>query len=209
MKGITRRQRQVLNFIQDFLDKHNHSPSYRDIQEHLGINNVSAVHKHIHALARKKYISLEPHCSRSIMPTSSPIKKQQIQDKQLSVLLPFIGTLSFDNLIETFASPSILPIPKFIMPHTENAYVLQVKDNSFVEEQVCMGDYLIIQTACEPKPNDIILASIELSGISLRRVEQYDSYIVLSHLAHHGHSKKYPLTDIHIHAVVKGIYRAL
>lgn len=208
MKGITLRQKQVLNFVQEFLEKNEHSPSYKDIQNHLGIKNISAVHKHIHALVRKNYIALEPHCSRSIIPTHTPLKKKNIQDKERSITLPFIGTLSYTDLIETFASPSSLAVPKFIIPSPDNAYVLQVKDNSYSEEQISAGDFLIIKTASEPQYNDIILTSIQLTGICIKRVKQYDTTVILSHLSDHSRAKKYPITDIHVHAIVVGLYRS-
>jgi repressor LexA len=74
--AITRRQRQVYDFISDFVQKNGYSPSFEEIGEGLGLSSLATVHKHISNLEKKALLTRDYNRSRSIdlLPPKGPFE---------------------------------------------------------------------------------------------------------------------------------------
>ena len=104
MKGVTKRQQEVLSYIQKYIQSHRHSPSYREIMEYFGMSSPASIHKHVAALQRKGLINLEKGCSRSITVLCPQADPGDVTPKEdlVSVELSFIGTISAGHPIDMF-----------------------------------------------------------------------------------------------------------
>ena len=103
MKGLTSKQTEILQFIQNFIDRNHYSPSYREIMHHFSFNSPGTVYKHLHTLKRKGVLTAEKQSHRSIMPVQQPKVTNEGADMQL----PLIGNLSIGYPLELFARPQI------------------------------------------------------------------------------------------------------
>ena len=165
MKGLTKRQREVVDFIDEFIHKNHFSPSYRDIMAHFGFSSLGSVHCHLKILRRKGFVSQEDHCSRSITLT----KHQQSTDFQGNVECSLIGHLSANSPIETFPQIQSVALPSFLVPNPEMSYVLRARGDSLVEENIADGDLIIVETVTDPQPGDTVVALIEGSHTAVKR----------------------------------------
>ncbi len=156
MKGLTERQRQVLDFIQEYIQSRRYSPTYREIQEHFGFSSLGSVFKYINILKRKGMLTSEKQSSRSLMPSDFSLHKETAEE----LLLPFIGHLSAGIPIETFPRSQTLAVPPLLVQHPESTYVLRVRGDSFQEELIADGDLLIVEARNEALAGEQILGAL-------------------------------------------------
>src|SRR5262245_26913691 len=107
MIGLTKKQQEILAFIQDFIQRYHYSPSYREIMHHFGFASLGTVSKHLNALKRKGVLAGEKQSSRSIHPTFTDDR----QKNTFEVELPFMGHLTAGLPIETFPQAQTLAVP--------------------------------------------------------------------------------------------------
>src|SRR5437016_873353 len=123
MKGLTPKQHEVLKFIQQFIEQHHYSPSYRDIMHHFELNSLGSVYKYIRTLQRKGVLAADKHSHRSMKPIQIPKNVKESTDIQL----PLIGNLSIGYPLELFIQPQMIAVPSSLIQAPDNTYILQVQ----------------------------------------------------------------------------------
>lgn len=174
MHTLTKKQKQVLDFIQDFQTEKSISPSYREIQTHFGFSSLSSVFQHIHALQKKGCIQLQKHTPRSLQLGE---KLSGLQDYLTHV--PFIGRLKAGFPLETFAKIESMALPTAWIKNPENTYLLQVFGDTLFEEQIADGDFLIIEARQEIAPGEMALVLINNHDMLLKRYFPEENFIRL------------------------------
>ncbi|MBA3722788.1 MAG: repressor LexA [Parachlamydiaceae bacterium] len=182
MKGLTQKQRDILNFIQNYIKEKNFSPSYRDIMEHFSLTSPGSVYNFIQTLKRKGALSNEKQCSRSLMPTETIVPKSSESEIQL----PFIGNISGGIPIEMFVQSQTLTIPALLVPHPENTYILRAEGSSLNEELICDGDLLLVEARQEAQPGEIIVGLINQNETIIKKYYSEGLYIRLEGHTHHS-----------------------
>ncbi|MDF2549409.1 MAG: lexA [Chlamydiales bacterium] len=182
MKGMTKRQREILFFIETYIEEHQSSPSYREIAEHFSIQSVSSVHKHIKALKRKGMLTLEEHCARSLYPIeqkedSPPPRAESVPEGLMEI--PFVGTLSKGQLIETFFEPKAAKLPSFCVQDASLSYLLQLKDDSFASESLFQNDFIVVEAREEAEPGELVIALINKQEAIVRKYYPEGTYVRL------------------------------
>ncbi len=165
MPGLTKRQKEVADFISAFIEKHRHSPSYREIQKHFGFGSVGSVHKHIQMLIRKGVVSHDPHCSRSLSMNAHVF----LTPSPAEVDVPLIGFISGKGPIEMFPKMQSVTLPSALVIEASSAYALRVRGDSLHEEQLCDGDVLVVETRTHPDPGDTVVALVAGARTVVRR----------------------------------------
>ena len=175
MKGLTKRQKEVLDFIQEFTKEHRYSPSFREIAHHFNFSSVGTVHRLISCLKRKGALENESHAARSL------IVKQEALALPLSsdLTLPLIGDISKGLPIELFSDSRNISVPIFLVPSPENSYVLRAQGNSLQEEQILEGDLLIVEARQEALPGEIVIGTLHRHETLVKRYEPEGNYIRL------------------------------
>src|SRR5438105_2577661 len=138
MKGLTKKQDEVLSFIQEFIHAHRYSPSYREIMQRFSFSSLGSVYKHVYALKRKGFLTAEKQRSRSMM-----LSEALAKSKNNGTELPFIGYIRAGFPIETFPKAQTIAVPDFFIHVPEQTYVLKAKGDSLSEELICDGDYIV------------------------------------------------------------------
>jgi repressor LexA len=203
MKGLTPKQREILQFIERFVEERQYSPSYREIMERFAFRSPGSVSKHLHALKKKGAIVADKQSHRSILPVQQALQVKQTTDIQL----PLIGNLTIGYPLELFERPQWIAVPAYLAPIPTHTYLLQVHGDSLMEEWILDGDYLLIEARQEIEPGEIILGLINQHDTVLKRYYPEGQYIRLES----QHPQFQPLTvrleHISIQGVMTGLFR--
>lgn len=203
MKGLTKRQQEVLAFIQYFINTNNYSPSYREIMNHFGFSSLGTVSKHIDALIRKGALSAEKQCSRSLMPTHPTTQTPS----QPEVELPFIGHVSTDAHVETFPQVQTLAVPEFLVHSPESSYVLRARGDTLNDEMIADGDLLVIEARNEAFDGETVVATTPDAHTIIKRYHPEGNYIRLTSPSPHIEPLIIRYDDLVIHGILASLLR--
>ncbi|HEV3219455.1 MAG TPA: transcriptional repressor LexA [Candidatus Acidoferrales bacterium] len=164
---LTKRQKEVLDFLVGFLNKHGYSPSFEEIAKSLKLNSLATVHKHITTLERKGFIRRGYNQSRSIEIHQLPKPvREQVADRQ-TVELPLMGRIAAGRPLEAMEERETLSLGDFA--RGANTFVLQVKGNSMQDDHILNGDYVVVEQTQVANPGEIIVALVGGTDATLKR----------------------------------------
>lgn len=181
MKGLTKRQMEVLSFIENYIETQGFSPSYREIMRSFGFSSIGTVSKHINTLKRKGLLINEKQCSRSLAPTAKFNNSKKVPE----IELPYIGYISANSAIETFQQNQTLAIPDFLVHNPKDTYVLRARGNSLNDELISDGDLLLIETRTEPLDAETIVANTTHHKTLIKKYHPEGNYVRLSSQSPH------------------------
>lgn len=161
--SLTKKQREVLNFIVSFIRDHDYSPSYQEIAEHFGLSSRSTVHQHIQTLIQKGYLNSEGGAVRSVEPTKKVISFSK------AVNLPLSGLITAGAPIEAIDTREVMTVPQQLARDPANSYILRVKGDSMVEDGILDGDYVVVHRNPSPKNGDVVVALLSNAYATLKR----------------------------------------
>jgi repressor LexA len=165
MKGLTPKQHEILHFIQNFIEQHHYSPSYREIMQHFDFTSPASVYKHIRTLLRKGVLTAEKNAHRSLL----PIQTRQPLKELIEIQLPLIGNISVGYPLELFVQPQMLAVPSSLVQTPENTYILQTQGDALQDEWIQDGDLLLIEARQDIQPGEITLGLINQHDTVLKR----------------------------------------
>ncbi len=168
--ALTRRQKQVYDFISNFVDRHGYSPSYEEIAEGLGLSSLATVHKHISNLEDKQLLRRDYNRSRSIdlLKPRGRMKQSLAVAAESSMSLPLLGRIAAGRPLEAVENPESISLADFT--RSKEVYVLQVKGESMQDEHILDGDYVLVEKADAARDGDIVVALIDGSDATLKRL---------------------------------------
>ncbi|MAF81187.1 repressor LexA [bacterium] len=159
---LTKRQSITLDYIREFLAKHNYAPSYRDIMKGTGIKSPATAYNHVQALRDKGYLSLTDGQMRSVELT----EKSNMFTRGIE--LPLVGTIAAGEPIEAIENNESISVPLELLPNL-NCYVLQVKGESMIEDGILDGDFVIVERSFYPENGDTVVALLDNENATLKR----------------------------------------
>lgn len=159
---LTKRQKQILDFISEYVVMNSYAPSYREIAEHFGLNSPATVFEHIKALEDKGYLRAQESEARSIELTG----KSRVAQK--SYELPLAGLITAGQPIEAVETKETISVPAELV-RDENSFVLKVKGESMVEDGILDGDYVIVERNFYPKNGDVVVALLDNAYATLKK----------------------------------------
>src|SRR6202161_428141 len=165
--AITRRQRQVYDFISDFVQKHNYSPSFEEIGEGLELNSLATVHKHITNLEKKGLLTRDYNKSRSIdlLPPKGRLK--QAMSVNTTMVLPLMGRIAAGQPIEAVQNNETISLADFV--RSKEVFVLEVRGESMQDEAILDGDYVVVEKTKTGYNGDIVVALTDAADAALKR----------------------------------------
>lgn len=173
--SLTPKQKEVLDFIVNFISDQGYPPSYREIASGLKLASPSTVHTHVQALRERGFLHGADNSGapRELEPTDKATKWGR------SVMLPLVGFITAGRPIEAVEERETLAVPVNIVPDAANSYVLRVKGESMVDEGIHDGDYVIVERNPSPKNGDVVVALLENSHATLKKFFREKSRIRL------------------------------
>ncbi len=162
---LYRRQRQIFDFISQYIQKFGTSPTLQEIAEAIGVSSLATVHEHLQALVKKGVIRKYEGAVRGI----------EIVDKKLAELtegieLPILGMIAAGQPIQPMTDPNAtIRISPSILSGKKRAYVLKVAGDSMIEEGILDGDYVVVEEQEEVNNGDIVVALLENGLATLKK----------------------------------------
>ena len=167
--ALTKRQKEVLEFLADFIDKNRYSPSYEEIADGLSLNSLATIHKHVSSLESKGYLRRAFNQSRSleIAPRyAAEVEKRRAVETGLAV--PLLGKIAAGVPVEAIANPEMLHFQDFI--GDSGTYALQVRGESMIDDHICDGDFVLIQKTDSVRDGEIVVALVDGTETTLKRL---------------------------------------
>ena len=176
--AITKRQRQVYDFIHGFVQKNGYSPSFEEIGEGLGLSSLATVHKHVTNLEKKGLLKRDYNRSRSIdvLPVRG-LFKRQVQKTPSEIALPLMGRIAAGQPIEAVENPETISLGD--ITRSKDVFVLQVKGESMKDEHIVDGDYVLVEKTQSARDGEIVVALVEGTDATLKRLYREGSNIRL------------------------------
>lgn len=162
---LYRRQRQIVDFISQYIQKNGYSPTLQDIATSLGVRSLATVHEHLEALVRKGIIKKYEGAVRGI----------ELLDKKITRLpegieLPIMGYIAAGRPIDPYPDPdATYMVAPNLTSGKHRAYVLRVKGESMVDEGILDGDYVVIEERDDVTDGDIVVALLDNGLATLKR----------------------------------------
>jgi len=159
--ALTRRQREVLDVIRDFIQCKGYSPSLEEIGSELDLSSVATVHKHVSLLVEKGYVQRAWNQNRSI----------ELVEREPSetVRLPLSGTIAAGQPLEAVTTEETIGVPADMVRGRGRCYVLSVQGDSMIDEQIRDGDLVIIEEREVKGEGEPVVALIDGSEATLKR----------------------------------------
>lgn len=158
---LTKRQKEILDFVSGFIDQNGYSPSMEEIAEHFHFASLNAVFKHLEALESRGHLHRDSNRARSIQ--LSQAAPAAVKD------LPMFGYIAAGQPIEAVSAPEVMQIPEHFLPRMGDYYVLRVKGESMIEEHIQDGDYVVIESRKTADPGDTVVALIDNENVTLKK----------------------------------------
>ena len=164
---LTKRQKEVLDFLVGFANKHGYSPSFDEIARSLRLTSLATVHKHISTLERKGFVRRGYNRSRSIevLQLPKPIREQVLE--RHTVELPLAGRIAAGRPLEAFEQQETFSLGEFA--RASGSFVLQVTGSSMIEDHILDGDYVVIEPTQVATPGEVVVALVRGGEATLKR----------------------------------------
>ncbi len=170
--ALTKRQKQVLDFIADFIEENGYSPSYEELAHAMQLASLATVHKHVQALETRNYLRRGFNQSRSI-----EVSEKYLQERRQSQVLmmppppraevPLAGRIVAGKPLEAVESKDVLQFADFV--GRGETFGLQVTGDSMIEDHICNGDYVLIERTQDAQNGEIVVALVDSSETTLKR----------------------------------------
>ena len=167
--ALTRRQKQVLDFIAKFVDDNGYSPSYEEIARGLDLASLATVHKHITALTAKNYLKRGFNQSRSLELSPRYVQEQRRHQREHAFPeIPLLGRIAAGAPVEAVEQRATLSFQDFA-DHPET-YALEVRGDSMIDDHICSGDMILLERVSEVRDGDIVVALVGGTETTLKRI---------------------------------------
>jgi repressor LexA len=198
---LTKRQKEILDYIETFIGDQGYAPSFEEIAESFGYSSLATVHEHLSNLERKGYIRKSYNESRSIELVS--------RDTGASVIeLPLLGSVAAGLPIEAIQDSETLAVPPDMISRKRDNYVLRVEGNSMIEEQIRDGDYIVVQAQDRAEDGQMVVALVGGESATVKKLyRERDGRIRLQPANATMDPILVAASDVRIQGIVVGVIR--
>ena len=158
---LTKRQKEILDYLKAFIDEMGYAPSFEEICRHFGYTSLATVHEHLSNLERKGYIRRSYRESRSVEFPAQP---------EPSVALPLLGTVAAGLPIEAVEDSETLSIPGEMVRKGFEHYVLRVSGESMIDEQIRDGDHIVVNARETAEDGEMVIALIRDEAATVKKL---------------------------------------
>jgi len=197
--AVTRRQREILDFIAGFIGERGYSPSLEEIGSHFRLSSVATVHKHVERLVEKGLLRKSSHRSRSVEPVEAPAGSG-------SVSLPLVGTVAAGTPIEAIEEAESISVPRELVGRGES-YALRVKGDSMIDEGIQDGDLVIVEHRPEARDGEVVVALVRGHEATLKKLQRRGPLVRLLPANPALRPIEVPAEDVIVRGVVRGLLR--
>ena len=159
---LTKRQREILNYLTLYSEQNGYAPSFEEIAENFSYNSLATVHEHLSNLERKGFIKRSYNESRAIEILPSELVPKAIE-------LPLLGAVAAGVPIEAVAHQETIAVPDTMVQRSGNHYVLRVRGNSMIEEQIRDGDFVVVNDRQRADNGEMVIAMLHGNSATVKK----------------------------------------
>jgi len=199
---LTKRQRQILDYLHEYQGANGYAPSFEEIAAQFNYNSLATVHEHLTNLERKGYIKRSYNESRAIEILPSDAFSASIE-------LPLLGAVAAGTAIEHSSSGETVAVPEDFVRRGGTHYVLRVRGNSMVDDHITDGDLVVVNQRQTADNGEMVIAMLNGSNATVKRYYRERDGRVRLQPANEALSPMYfdRMDDIRIEGVVVGVMR--
>jgi repressor LexA len=161
VQPLTKRQREILTYLQEFIQQHGYAPSLEEIGRRFSLSSLATVHKHLSNLQEKGFIRRSWNRSRSVELVAAPTGQRALE-------LPMLGYVAAGSPIEAVASNETIAVPENLVGKRDT-YVLKVKGDSMIDEQIRDGDYVVVEDRRTADNGEMVIALVGGTDVTLKK----------------------------------------
>ena len=198
--ALTKKQRQILDYVEEFVETNGYSPSYEEIAEHFGYSSLATVHEHLSNLEQKGFLRKNYNKSRSLEIVRAEVGA-------LAVELPLLGSVAAGLPIEAVPQDETISVPHDMVRRGNN-YVLRVKGDSMIDEQIRDGDYIIVNSRQTADNGEMVVALVNDESATVKKFyRERDGRIRLQPANPTMQAMYYASHEVQIQGIVVGVIR--
>jgi len=197
---LTKRQKQIYDFIRECIARDGYAPSLEEIGGEFGLSSVATVHKHVQNLVEKGLLRKTWNRSRSIELVPEP------QAQGSSVQIPLLGTVAAGLPIEAIASSGGIDVPA-AMVGSKQAFALVVQGDSMIDDHILDGDVVVLESRKAPRNGETVVALIRRDECTLKRFFGDGPQVRLVPANERLSPMLFPAEDVEVQGVVIGLIR--
>ena len=160
---LTKRQKEILDHIESFIDQRGYSPSFEEIAEAFGYSSLATVHEHLSNLERKGYIRKAYNESRSIELVGHSSAPGGLE-------LPLLGAVAAGLPIEAIEEHETLAVPADMVRSGKDNFVLRVEGQSMIDEQIRDGDYIVVTSQDTATDGQMVVALVGGDSATVKKL---------------------------------------
>jgi repressor LexA len=161
---LSARQRKILAFIRDWVERHGYPPSVREIGEAVGLVSPSSVAYQLKELERKGFLRRDPNRPRAVdvrPPTDPADDEDSRMHRPRPAYVPLLGRIAAGGpILAEQAVEDVFPLPRELVGEGE-VFMLQVKGDSMVEAAICDGDWVVVRQQPTADSGEIVAAMLD------------------------------------------------
>jgi repressor LexA len=159
---LTKRQREILTYLTAYTEQNGFAPSFEEIAENFSYNSLATVHEHLTNLERKGYIKRSYNESRAIEILPSEASPRAVE-------LPLLGSVAAGMPIEALEQNETFTVPDAMVGRGGNHYVLRVRGNSMVDEQIRDGDFVVVNERQSADNGEMVIAMLHGNSATVKK----------------------------------------
>jgi len=198
---LTKRQKEILDYIHGFIKDHGYAPSFEEIALAFGYSSLATVHEHLSNLERKGYIRKSYNESRSIemVPEEGTVP---------AVELPLLGAVAAGLPIEAIQNQESLSVPMDMVRPGKDNFVLRVEGDSMIDEQIRDGDYIVVSSQPTASDGEVVVALVGGDSATVKKLFRESGNRIRLQPANSGMDPiVVPARDVVVQGVVVGLIR--
>lgn len=201
--ALTRRQREIYDYIREFVRRKGYSPSLEEIGEHFGLSSVATVHKHVQHLVEKGFVKKAWNRSRSVEPV-----EEGGGGNAGVVELPLRGVVAAGSPIEAIELDERIGVPQEMVRRPGQSFVLRVQGESMIDEHIQDGDFVVVEQRDQARNGETVVALVRGSEATLKKFYRRGPKVVLEPANQSLRPIEVPAADVQIQGVVRGLLRS-
>lgn len=194
---LTPKQKNVLEFLQRFIQENGYAPSYQEIANAFGLSSRSTAQKYVERLREAGYLEMDPNAKRGV------------SIKQSGIHVPLLGKVAAGQPIEYHLHQEFVEVPSAFLRLDAEHYCLVVQGDSMIEAGILSGDYAVIRKQDQADEGTVVVASVD-GQATLKKIFRKKNQVEL-----HAANPKYaplvitPPAQFRIEGVLTGVLRNL
>jgi repressor LexA len=198
----TQRQKEILDYITRFIERHGYEPSYAQIARHFGVSSKATIAKHIAALERRGLLSRRTEDGAFGL----AVKVEEASPDAVCEV-PLLGRIAAGAPVDAIEDAEPISVPRFLLGRVrpERVYALRVRGDSMIDEHICDGDIALIENRTEARDGEIVVALLDGARATLKRLYRFGAEVELRP----ANSQLAPIRLLASRVAVQGIFRGL